>query len=76
MPAMLADFDPGVLTGMLIVMFFGFIVVACLIGAGVMSLMKKLEAAVGLLTAASTCFGIGVVLFILDMVLSKRFHLL
>ena len=76
MPVMFADFDPGALTGMLIVVLFGFVVIGCLIAAGVAALAKKQEAVSGLLTAAGICFGIGAVLFILDMVLAKRFHLL
>ena len=76
MPVMLADFDPGTLTGMLIVVLFGLVVIVCLIAAGVASLAKKQEAARGLFTVAGITFAIGAFLFILALSLGKKFHLL
>ena len=73
---MLADFDPGALTRLLIVVLFGFVVIGCLIAAGVASLAKKQEAARGLLTVAGISFAIGAVLLILGAVLAKKLHLL
>ena len=75
LPIILADFDPGTLTGFFIALLFGVVFGGCLIFAGVMSLMKKQKIARELLTAAGICFAIGAVLLFLALSLGKELHL-
>ena len=71
---MLADFDPGTLTGFYIVFFSGGIVALCLLGALVLFLAKQGGAARTLATVAGGVFCLAVFGVLLDIFLVKVLH--
>jgi hypothetical protein len=73
---MLADYDPGTLTGFYIVLLSGLGVVFCLGLAGVTALFKERGVARGFLIAAGVIFGLGILLCCLSVALGKTLHLL
>jgi len=76
MPVMLADYDPGTLTGFYILLLSGLGATLCLIFAGVMMLLKNWRAVRGWLIAAGVVFGLAILLFCLAIGFGKTFHLL
>jgi len=75
LPVMLADYDPGTLTGFYLVLLSGVGVVFCLVLAGVTALLKERRVARGFLIAAGVVFGVGILLCFLSVALGKRLGL-
>ena len=76
MPVILADFDPGTLTGFFIVVIFSSLVAICLIAALVTYLLRQRENARGLLVAAGICALVGFGLVCVAVAFGRRFQLL
>jgi len=76
MPVMLADYDPGTLTGAYIFFLAALIVIFCLICAGVMTLTKNWRAVRRWMIAAGICIGLAILLICLAISFAKQFHLL
>lgn len=74
MPVMLADYDPGTLSGLLVGILCTAIVAVCLIISGVLFACRKREAAVALLKVAGICFLAGFALIYLTVALGRVFH--
>jgi hypothetical protein len=74
MPVMLADYDPGTLSGLLVGMLFAAAISVCIIGAVIMSALRKPEAARALLKVAGICFLAGFALIFLTVALGRVFH--
>ncbi len=76
MTAILADFDPGTLTGFYALLLSGLGVVFCLALAGMLALGKNKGAARRSLLAAGAVAIAGVLLAWLAVALGQRLHLL
>jgi len=75
MSPMLADYDPGTLTGFYIICLAGMVVVFCLVGAGVSALMKSSKAARRWMIAAGVCIALAVLVVVAEICLAKRIGL-
>jgi hypothetical protein len=76
MPVMLADYDPGTLTGFYLLVLGGVGVAFCLALAGITALFKKRRVARGFLIAGGVVFGLAILFFCLALGFGKTFHLL
>ena len=76
MPVMLADYGPGGLTGIYLLMLGGLGVAFCLVLAGVMALAKKRRVARGFLIAGGVVFVLAILLVCLARGFGETFHLL
>lgn len=74
MHVMLADYDPGTLSGLMVGMLFAAIVSGCVIGAVIMSVCRKPEAASALLKVAGISFVAGFALIFVTVALGRVFH--
>jgi hypothetical protein len=75
MAVMLADYDPGTLTGLYVLLLAGLGVGFCLVLAAVLALGKERRAARGFLIAAGAVACVAILLVCLAVALGKRFHL-
>jgi hypothetical protein len=71
MPAMFADLFPGAATAIVILFTGGIICVFCLIGAGLLALMKCGRAAAGLMITAGVCIGVAIIIIGVELCLAK-----
>ena len=71
---MLADYDPGTLSGLMVGMLFAAVISVCIIGAVIMSVFRKPEEARALLKFAGICFVAGIALIFLTVALGRVFH--
>ena len=76
MGIMLADYDPGYLTGFYILFLTAVVIIICFLGAAAMLLMKKTRAFRKWMIAAGICFALGTLLFLLAITYGKTVHLL
>ncbi len=76
MRVILADYDPGTLTGFYLLVLGGAGVAFCLALAGVTTLFKARGVARGFLIAGGVVFGLAILLFCLAIGFGKTFHLL
>jgi hypothetical protein len=75
MTVMLADYNPGTLSGFYFLLLAGLGVVFCLALAGVLALCKARRVARGFLIAAGVIFCAGILFACLAVALGKRLHL-
>jgi hypothetical protein len=74
MPIMLADYDPGTLTGFYVFCLFGLAAGFCLICGGVMMVFKKWQAFRRWIFVAGIAVVLGILLASLAVAFGKRFH--
>jgi hypothetical protein len=75
MPVMIADFDPGTLTGFYIILLAGVLVAFCLVCAAVMLLARNSRAARAWAKVAGVVLALAAAGVILDICLVRVLHL-